>query len=127
MLGFIALFGLTAAQMTTVVTAVAVTFGSMAYQSSQAKKAKEDAEGRQQALTEEQAKAAARARAVQNAPVTKKQMQKIMEKRETDSLVDQYIEQDRQGPRIYTLPTAQPSSAVVRANEAIHKFLSGVA
>ena len=103
----------------------ALTVGSMAYQSSQAKKAESRSRKAGQALAEEQAKAAARARAVQNAPISAEQMQKVIKQRELGSLVDHFIEQEQRGPQVYTLPTAQPTSAVVRANIAIHKFLTG--
>lgn len=105
----------------------ALTAGVMAYQSSQAKKAQSQSEKAGQALAEEQAKAAARARAVANAPISGEQMQKVMQQRELDSLVDQYATQDQQEHRIYTLPAAQPSSAVVRINNAIHDFITGAA
>ena len=106
---------------------IALAVGSTMYQSSQAKKAQSQSERASQAAAEAQAKAAARARAVAQAPISAEQMQKVMEQRELGSLVDHYIEQEQRGPRVYTLPTAQPSSPVVRANEAIHKFLTGAA
>jgi hypothetical protein len=106
---------------------VAMAAGSMAIQSSQAKKAQSRSEKAGQALAEEQAKAAARARAVANAPISAVQMKKVMEQRELGSLVDKYATQDQRGQQIYTLPTAQPSSAVVRINNAIHDFITGTA
>ena len=123
------LFGIswfTAAFATTAVT-IAATVGSVMYQKSQAEKAQSKSEKAGQALAEEQAKAAARARAVAQAPISAEQMQKVMQQRELDNLVNVYAEQDQRGPEIYTLPTAQPSSAVVRINNAIHDFLTGAA
>ena len=105
--------------------AVGATVGLSVYQRGEAKKAESRGRKASQAAAEEQAKAAARARAVAQAPISAEQMQKVMEQRELGSLVDHYIEQEQRGPRVYTLPTAQPSSPVVRANEAIHKFLTG--
>lgn len=105
----------------------ALTAATMSYQSSQAKKAQSRSEKAGQAAAEEQAKAAARARAVANAPISAAQMQKVIQQRELDSLVDQYATQDQQEHRIYTLPAAQPSSPVVRINNAIHDFITGAA
>lgn len=106
---------------------VALAAGTMAIQHSQAKKAQSRGEKAGQAAAEEQAKAAARARAVAQAPISAEQMQKVMQQRELGSLVDKYIEQEQGAPRIYTLPTAQPSSPAVRINAAIHEFLTGAA
>ncbi len=120
--------GSTAATAVTMGTlAVGATMGMSVYQRSQAKKAQSRAEKRQQAMAEEQARAAGEASAVARAPISERQMQKIMKQREISSLVDHYIEQEREGPQVYTLPTAQPSSPVVRANTAIHKFITGAA
>ena len=104
-----------------------ITGGSAVYQRSQAKKARKESKETSQAAAEAQAEMAGRARGVAMAPITEKQMQKVMKQREIDSLVDEYIRQEQQQPQVYTLPTAQPSSPVVRANTAIHKFLTGAA
>ena len=109
------------------VSGVAITAGTMTYQSSQAKKAQSQSEKAGQAAAEEQAKAAARARAVAQAPISAEQMQKVMQQRELDDLVTVYAEQDQRGPQVYTLPAAQPGSAVVRINNAIHDFITGAA
>jgi len=111
----------------TLVVLVGLAVGSAVYGRSVQKKAQTRAERKQQAAAEEQAAAAGKAYAVGQAPISEKQMQKIMKQREIGSLVDHYIEQEREGPQVYTLPTAQPSSPVVRANTAIHKFLTGAA
>ena len=104
-----------------------VTTGTIVYQQSQAKKARKESRGASQAAAEAQAEMAGRARGVAMAPISEKQMQKIIKQREISSLVDHYIEQEQEMPTVFTLPTARPSSPVVRANEAIHKFLTGVA
>lgn len=126
MLAFWPLFGIS--WLTSgVVTTIATIVGSVMYQKSQAEKAQSQSRKAGQAAAEEQAKAAARARAVANAPISAEQMQKVIQQRELSSLVDQYATQDQRGPRIHTLPTAQPSSAVVRINNAIHDFITGAA
>lgn len=66
-------------------------------------------------------------RGVAMAPISEEQMQKVMKQREVDSLVDHYIEQDQQAPRIYTLPTAEKSSPIDRINDAIHNLITGAA
>ena len=119
--------GETGAAIVTGATAIGMTVGTMAYQSGQAKKAQSRSEKAGQAAAEEQAKAAARARAVAQAPISAEQMQKVIQQRELDNLVNVYATQDQRGPQVYTLPTAQPSSAVVRINNAIHDFLKGAA
>lgn len=94
---------------------------------SAAKKAQSRSRKAGQAAAESQAKAAARARGVAQAPISARQMQKVMEQRELDNLVNVYATQDQRVPQIYTLPTAQPSSPVVRINNAIHDFITGAA
>lgn len=105
----------------------AATIVPMVLAKQSAKKAQSQSEKAGQAAAEEQAKAAARARAVANAPISAEQMQKVIQQRELDNLVDVYATQDQQGHRVYTLPTAQPSSPVVRINNAIHDFITGAA
>lgn len=106
---------------------VALAVGSAVYQRSVQKKAQERGRDASLAAAEEQARAAGKAYGVAQAPISEKQMQKIMKQREIDSLVDEFVRQEQQAPRIHTLPTAQPSSPIVRANIAIHKFLTGAA
>lgn len=117
----------TLATLITGATAIGVTAGTMSIQHQLAERAQSRSEKRAQAAAETQAKAAARARAVQNAPITAEQMQKVTKQREIGSLVDLWIEREKQGPRVYTLPTAEPSDPVTRINQAIHNFLTGAA
>jgi hypothetical protein len=110
-----------------IILGAAATVVPMVMAKQSAKKAESRSRKAGQASAEEQAKAAARARAVQNAPISAEQMQKVIKQRELGSLVDHYIEQEGRGPQVHTLPTAQPSSAVVRINNAIHDFITGAA
>ena len=61
-------------------------------------------------------------RAIQQAPISAEQMQMVMGAQEIESLIDKFIEQDRTEPKIYTLPTAEPTSPIERINRAISDF-----
>lgn len=105
---------------------VALTVGSVAYQRHIAKKAAGEQREAQEALWEEQAKSAARARAVQQAPLSAEQMRKVTQQRKLESIVELFVEQE-QSPTIHTLPTAKKSSPVDRINDAIHQLITGAA
>jgi len=84
-----------------------------------AKKQASQSRKRQQALAEEQARAAGRQRAIQQAPLTARQMKLVMKQSEIANLLEKFKAEDR----IYTLPTLSKANIVDRINEAIDKFL----
>lgn len=96
--------------------------GPTMYSASVAKKQAKHQTKAQQALAQAQAEAAGRQRAIQQAPISAKQMELVSGAEKIGSLVDKLNEQDREEQEIYYLPTAEPTSPAERINRAIDVF-----
>lgn len=96
-----------------VVTTIAVV-GYSTY--SQRKKAKEAA-SEQRKYQKQQAILAGQQRAIQQAPISAKQMKMFMGQKEIKTLVDEFSRQDQAEPQVYTLPASrEPPGIVDRIN-----------
>ncbi len=100
-----------------IILGAAATAGTMMLQRQQVKKQASKSRKSQQAAAEEQAKAIGRQRAVQQAPITAKQMKLVMGQTEIQNLTDKFSEEDQ--VRIFTLPTLPKTSPIDRINQAI--------
>ncbi len=84
---------------------------------SQQKKAQKKQEEMQQTQIEAELELAG-----QQAELTERQMELQVGQRQIELLADLYLEQDRTEPKIYYLPTAEPTSPFERINRAISDY-----